>query len=90
MAGAFNIIARDFLGFKNAAREVPWQQLRCGHAQAPIRTKIGERYEPATANRYLSAAGQGRATRRLALLLTARKRVPTGTRGTHRAGTSKD
>ncbi len=53
MAGALNIIARDFLGFKNA-REVPWAQLRYEHVQA-IRTKLGERYKPATANRYLSA-----------------------------------
>jgi len=53
MAGALNIKARDFLGFKNA-REVPWQQLRYEHVEA-IRTKLGERYKPATANRYLSA-----------------------------------
>jgi site-specific recombinase XerD len=49
MAGALNIIARDFLGFKNAR-----EQLRYEHVQA-IRTKLGERYKPATANRYLSA-----------------------------------
>ena len=30
MAGALNIIARDFLGFKNE-REVPWQRLRYEH-----------------------------------------------------------
>ena len=56
MARALNIIAHDFLGFNNA-REVPWSQLRYKHVQA-IRTKLGERYKPATANRYLSA-GKG-------------------------------
>ena len=40
MAEALNIIARDFLGFKNA-QEVPWTQLRYEHVQ--IRTKLGER-----------------------------------------------
>jgi hypothetical protein len=39
MAGTLTIIARDFLGFKNA-RKVPWQQLCYEHVQA--RTKVGE------------------------------------------------
>lgn len=53
MAGALDIIARDYLGFPSA-REVPWTQLRHEHVQA-IRTKLGEKYKPATAKRYLSA-----------------------------------
>ena len=53
MAGALNIIARDYLGYADA-RQVPWHQLRYEHVQA-IRTKLGEKYKPATANRYLSA-----------------------------------
>jgi integrase len=53
MAGALSIIARDYLGY-SSAREVPWAQLRHVHVQA-IRTKLGEKYKPATAKRYLSA-----------------------------------
>lgn len=53
MAGALNIIARDYLGYPSA-REVPWHQLRYEHVQA-VRTELGEKYKPATANRYLSA-----------------------------------
>jgi hypothetical protein len=54
MAGALDIMARDYLGFPSD-REVPWSQLRYAHVQA-IRTQLGEKYKPATANRYLSAA----------------------------------
>ena len=53
MAGALNIIARDYLGYPSA-REVPWHRLRYEHVQA-VRTRLGEKYKPATANRYLSA-----------------------------------
>ena len=44
---------RYFLGAKNA-REMPWAQLRNEHVWA-IRTKLGERYKPASASKYLSA-----------------------------------
>ena len=72
MAGALNIIARDFLGFKNAR-----EQLRYEHVQA-IRTKLGERYKPATANRYLSAVkGVLRETWRLFTAATRISRVGT-------------
>ena len=54
MAGALDIIARDYLGYPGGAREVPWHQLRYEHVQA-VRTRLGEKYKPATANRYLSA-----------------------------------
>jgi len=53
MAGALDIIAHDYLGYASA-RAVPWHQLRYEHVQA-IRTRLGEKYKPATANRYLSA-----------------------------------
>ena len=53
MAGALNIIARDYLGYADA-RQVPWYQLRHEHVQA-VRTRLGEKYKPATANRYLCA-----------------------------------
>ncbi len=54
MAGALDMIARDYLGYPGGAREVPWHQLRYEHVQA-VRTRLGEKYKPATANRYLSA-----------------------------------
>ena len=57
MAGALNIIARDFLGFKNA-REVPWAQLGYEHAQA-IRTS------------WTSATSLPRRSRRLELVFSS-------------------
>lgn len=52
MSGKLNSIARD-LGYESAAR-CPWHRLEYQHTQA-IRTRLAERYSPATANNMLCA-----------------------------------
>lgn len=54
MGAALESIASLLTGGKLDARALPWGELRYQHTQA-LRTKLAERFAPATANQHLSA-----------------------------------
>ena len=60
MAGAFNIIARDFLGFKNA-REVLWQHNSFATSMSNDQDKAGRALQSSHGESVL-VGGQRRAT----------------------------